>query len=308
MSDPVVMVRGLRKEYGNTVALANLDLEIPRGARFGLLGPNGAGKSTTFGILCGWLRATAGSATVLGTPTPELHQLRGRVTALPQDAYLPDHVPLLEQLTHYRRLSGAPADQARADARGALEAVGLGDSLQRRGHELSHGMHKRAGLAQALLCDPEVMFLDEPTAGLDPKSARQIKDLIARQPPQTTVVLSSHNLSDVQELCTHGAILDRGQLVTAGMMETLTRRGAEVTIETRPDAALPWDALRNAFGPDGAQQPQPHILRIVFPTDADPATVIGQALQILLNHHVPVLGVQRGTSLERAFMQLTASS
>ncbi len=106
MSEPVVVVRGLGKRYGEVTALSGLDLTVERGSIFGLLGPNGAGKSTTFNILCGWVRATAGEASVLGVPSRAVHRLRGRLSALPQDARFPPQIPVRRQLEHFAVLSG----------------------------------------------------------------------------------------------------------------------------------------------------------------------------------------------------------
>lgn len=305
MSDVVVELEGLRKLYGRTVAVDGVDLKIPRGALFGLLGPNGAGKSTTFGVLCGWLRQTAGTASVLGTPSDRLFTLGGRVAALPQDASFPRQVSVHSQLSHFGRLNGMSSDEARQEAARVLDAVGLPDVGRQRGFELSHGMLKRVGLAQALMGNPEVVFLDEPTSGLDPASARKIKDVIAAMVPACTVILSTHNLAEVQELCSHGAILDRGRLVAAGTIDDLTRRGAELTIEIREGAGLPSSALCAAFG-DDAVEVHPRLLRIRFAAQEDPADAIKRALRILLDNDVAILGVHRGTTLETAFLEATS--
>lgn len=305
MSDVVVALAGLRKLYGRTVAVDGMDLEIPRGALFGLLGPNGAGKSTTFGVLCGWLKQTAGTATVLGTPSDRLFTLGGRVAALPQDASFPRQVSVYSQLCHFGRLMGMTSGEARRQTTRVLEAVGLPDIGKRRGHELSHGMLKRVGLAQALIGNPEVIFLDEPTSGLDPVSARKIKDVIAAMVPSCTVILSTHNLAEVQELCSHGAILDHGRLVVSGTIDDLTRRGAELTIELREGGLLPTSDLQAAFGED-AVEIHPRLLRIRFSSQEDAADAIKRALRILLEHDVAILGVHRGTTLETAFLEATS--
>ena len=225
MSESVIQTEGLGKRYGHTLALDGLDLAVPRGSIFGLLGPNGAGKTTTFGILCGWLAPTAGFASVLGQAPQQLHRLHGRAAVLPQDALFPPQVPVLPQLCHYGRLMGL-GTSALAEAERVIDAVGLTEAKRLRGDQMSHGMMKRLALAQALLGRPELVLLDEPTSGLDPKSARAIKDLIASLAPATTVLLSSHNLAEVQEVCTHGAILDHGKLVASGSIDELTRRMA----------------------------------------------------------------------------------
>jgi len=301
--DVVIRTEGLCKHYGPTPAVDGLDLEVPRGSVFGLLGPNGAGKTTTFGMLCGWLAPTRGRAEILGLRPRDLHRLRGRVAVLPQDAELPAQVSVTLTLAHYGRLMGLGQDAHRHVA-SALERVGLADAARLRGDQLSHGMLKRVALAQAILGEPEVVLLDEPTSGLDPKSARAIKDLIAGLAPKTTVVLSSHNLAEVQELCTDGAILDRGKLVLAGSMDAITRRGAEVQFHSRAESAWPVEALAQAFGRD-AVIAEPAHLRLRFSSQADPAEIIGRALRMLLDAGVPILGVERGTSLERAFLEVT---
>jgi ABC-2 type transport system ATP-binding protein len=304
MSDPVVSIRGLRKVYGSVVAVDNMDMEVPRGALFGLLGPNGAGKSTTFGICCGWLRPTAGEASLLGVPSDRLHELRGRLAALPQDAWFPRHIPVHIQLTHFGRLGGLPKAEAVRETERVLDQVGLAHAAGRKGIELSHGMLKRVGLAQALIGKPEVVFLDEPTSGLDPASGRKIKDVIASLAPAATVVISSHNLAEIQEICTDGAILDHGKLVVKGTIDDLTRRSAEIAVEVRVGTELPEAAMHEAFGAEHVAV-EPGVIRVTFSSQEDVAEVIATALRILLDANVPVLGVHRGTSLETAFLEIT---
>jgi ABC-type multidrug transport system ATPase subunit len=307
VSDIVVRAGALRKSYGRIVAVDALDLEVPRGAVFGLLGPNGAGKSTTFGVLCGWLRADRGEATVLGVPSQRLWQLRGKVGAMPQDAAFPPQLSVHRQLTHLAVLAGQSTDEAERDATRVLTVVGLGDAAHKKGNELSHGMHKRVGLAQALLGSPEVLFLDEPTSGLDPASARQVKDLIASLAPSATVIVSSHNLAELQEICTHGAILDRGKRMAYGTIAELTKQGTQVTFELSPKQPPPMDKLAATFGA-GAVRLSGTLLEVVCKSDDDVAEVISRALRILLDHGTQVLGLKRGTSLERAYLEVTKKS
>ena len=299
-----VEARGLHKWYGRTHAVDGLELSVPTGSVYGLLGPNGAGKSTTFGVLCGWLHASSGTTRVCDVPSGELHRLRGRVAALPQDANFPPHVTVRKQLAHFGRLQGLAATAALSEADRVLERVDLRDAARMRGSELSHGMAKRVGLAQALIGAPKVLFLDEPTSGLDPRSARRIRDLVESLAPEATVVVSSHNLAEVQEICTHGAILDRGRLTVAGTIDALTRRENEILIVVEPNAALPEAALTAAFGPDAISRTGADRLVIRYASDRRPSDVIGHALRILLDSGTPILG-ERGTSLESAFLELT---
>ncbi len=303
----VVQCEGLVKAYGAQRAVDGLNLEVPQGAIFGLLGPNGAGKSTSFGILCGWLSPTAGRSTVLGVPSSELWRVAGRVSALPQDAHFPAQLTLRQQLVQYARSAGMQTAAARKDADRVLELVGLQEAAGKRSGQLSHGMHKRAGLAQALLGNPEVVFLDEPTSGLDPRTARHIKDLIGSLAGKATVVVSSHNLAEVQEICTHGAILDRGRLLVSGTIASLTRQGAEFSIRCGrlPDAA--FAELGAVFGAQNVARLTPLSVRITYTTDRAQDEVTSQALSTLLAAGATVVEVNPGTSLETAFMNLTGS-
>jgi ABC-2 type transport system ATP-binding protein len=309
VSDMAVQIDGVVKIYGAQRALDGLTLNIPKGSIYGLLGPNGAGKSTAFGVMCGWLQPTTGSARVLGVPSSDVWRLAGRVTALPQDAAFPAQLTIRQQLAVYARAGGIAASAAVAEADRVLAMVGLSDAGNKRGNQLSHGMHKRAGLAQALLGNPEVIFLDEPTSGLDPVTARSIKDLIGAMGEHATVVVSSHNLMEVQEVCTHGAILDHGRLLTSGTISDLTRRGAEISIGVRSmnDGAL--KALQIRFGMAGViPDPVAGVLRICFEAGADVADINRDALRILLDNQIPILDLSRGTSLERAFIAMTGAA
>ena len=295
---------GLSKRYGSVQALDGLSLEVPEGAVFGLLGPNGAGKSTTFGILCGWLRPSGGQVRVLGHAPSELYKLRGQVTVLPQDAALPSKLSLRKTLKHMGALMGMGPLECGREADRVLEAVGLKDAAKQRGHELSHGMTKRAGLAQAILGEPKLLLLDEPTAGLDPHNARIVKDLIASQSPKATVLVSSHNLADIQEICTHGAILDHGKTQALGTIASLTRSSAEITIEFEKGANIPMDALSSHFGNDNLSL-SGEMLTIYFAQERKPSRVIHEAMSLFIDCECPVVGIQRGTSLETAFLSLT---
>ncbi len=300
-----VHAQGLTKRYGSIRALDGLDLEIESGSLYGLLGPNGAGKSTAFGILCGWLRADGGEANVLGVDVRRSHSLEGKVAALPQDATFPPQISVREQLVHFGRLLGMTGGKAKKDADRVLELVGLMEKKKARGRELSHGMSKRIGLAQALMGTPSLIFLDEPTAGLDPKNARAIKDLMAELVPRTTVVVSSHNLAEIQEVCSHAAILDHGKLRFSGPVDELTRTRGELVFELGEGPLPPLDELQQIL--NVAARLSPGLLEVSYGDDRDSAEVIRGCIEILFKHDVPLLGVRRGVSLEGAFLELTAA-
>ncbi len=305
MSD-VIRVQNLTKSYGRHVAIDQLSFTVPRGSVFGLLGPNGAGKSTTFGILCGWLRPDSGHAEVLGMPVGRVHELVGRVAALPQDASFAPDLPIWRELAHFARLSGVEPRDAERAARAALDRVGLSEAAHKRGGELSHGMAKRAGLAQCLVGDPELVLLDEPTAGLDPRHARQVRDLIRTMGGDTTVVVSSHNLAEIEELCSDGAILDRGRLSVSGTIDALTSRGELVMVELDGDAQRFAAQLMSLEGVEHVEVDRISYLSVRGTRGVAPAVLVPAVLQALLAAGAPVVGVTRGRSLEAAFLHVTA--
>ena len=310
MTQNVIELQSVRKTYGNVVALEQLSLEVPQGSIFGLLGPNGAGKSTTFGIVSGWRKYDQGQVKVLDRNVNELPQLHGAVATLPQDAAFPQQLSVFSQLKYFGRLMGMSSNEAENETRRVLEAVGLPEAAKSKGSELSHGMLKRIGIAQALLGTPQLILLDEPTAGLDPTSAHQIKDIVSRLAPKATVVISSHNLAEIQEICTHGAILDHGKLTIAGTIAELTQRGAEIYFDLEADAKLPLRLLWDTFGEDNVNHAlsgdKGATLCITFSSEQKSSEIIAKASTLLLENQVAILGVRQGKSLESAYMELTS--
>jgi ABC-2 type transport system ATP-binding protein len=228
MSAAAIRISGVTRRFGDLVALANVSLDIPARSVFGLVGPNGAGKTTLFSLVAGFLRPHGGSVEVLGVDVRRVSALHGRLAILPQDALFAPNVPILEQLIYLARLAGMERAEARREAALGLERVGLTEVARKISRVLSHGMAKRLGIAQAFLGQPEVILLDEPTAGLDPTNARVIRDLIARSRGNATLIISSHNLPEIQEICTHVAILDRGRLVLSNTIDAVVQRERKV--------------------------------------------------------------------------------
>src|SRR5262245_26135379 len=194
----VVRIEDLTKHFGRVKALEGVSFDTPANSIFGLVGPNGAGKTTLFSLAAGFLKPTRGWIEVLGIDVENISALRGRLSILPQDALFQANVPILEQLIFFGRLNGLSWEAARAEAIEALNIVGLGEAASRNPRVLSHGMAKRLGIAQAFLGAPEVVILDEPTSGLDPANARSIRHLVRDLRRTGTVVISSHNLREIQ--------------------------------------------------------------------------------------------------------------
>ncbi|AOS61709.1 ABC transporter ATP-binding protein [Actinoalloteichus hymeniacidonis] len=244
--------RGLRKTYGKTVAVDQVDLDVPSGAVLGMLGPNGSGKTTTIRMLLGLTQPTEGTVELLGRSMPdEARQVLPSVGALVEG---PGFHPHLSGRDNLRRCAAAEplietryAKQAVSEA---LERVGLADASDRPFKGYSLGMKQRLGLAAALLVPRNLVVLDEPTNGLDPAGTREIRQVIADlHQAGTTVIVSSHLLAEIEATCTHVAVLKRGLLVAQGSLGDLLSASNATLQVTTPDAERGVEALRSAGVP-----------------------------------------------------------
>lgn len=228
----VIETRGLTKTYGTVRALDGLDLSIPRGGVYGVLGPNGAGKSTLFRILLDLIRASDGSATVMGGGVGDLAAMR-RMGSMIETPRFPPYMSA-RQVLHWLVLEHGGA--AEADVPGWLERVGLTESADRKVRGFSVGMLQRLGVAAALLSKPELIILDEPTSGMDPPGIQEMRALIRSLADDdgVTVVLASHQLLEVQRVCDRVAILNRGKLVREGAVSELTAVGERLRLTAGP--------------------------------------------------------------------------
>ncbi|WP_412972190.1 ABC transporter ATP-binding protein [Glaciecola sp. MF2-115] len=207
----LISATGLTKSYGAKLALDNVSFEINKGAPVALVGPNGAGKTTLFSLLCGYIFPSSGELSILGGPAGRQH-LFGQLAALPQDAQLDPRFSIIHQLSFYGQLQGFSRAQAKKESERVLELVGLSEVANQRPKDLSHGMRKRVTIGQALFGNPQVVMLDEATAGLDPIHAREVRELVSSLSSETTFILSSHDLSELERLCGQVLHLNHGVL------------------------------------------------------------------------------------------------
>lgn len=233
LPDTVIELTQLTKDYETGFlrkkrvrALDHLSLEVRRGEIFGFLGPNGAGKTTTLKLLMRLIYPTSGTARILGRPIDDV-ETHSRIGYLPENPYFYDYLTGRELLDYTAALFGMPRDVTANRGRELLALVGLDSSrANRQLRKYSKGMLQRIGIAQALVNDPEVVFLDEPMSGLDPIGRREVRDLLLSLREQgKTVFFSSHILSDVEALCDRAAILSRGKLHRSGTVQELTGSG-----------------------------------------------------------------------------------
>jgi ABC-2 type transport system ATP-binding protein len=242
----VIEISELRKTYSvgffkktEKVALKGLSLEVREGEVFGYLGPNGAGKTTTLKLLMGLMFPTGGSAKILGLDIN--HPLvRTSVGFLPEQPYFYDYLTASELLEYYAQLSGVPVKDRGLRVKKMLERVGLADSAHTQLRKFSKGMLQRAGIAQAIIHDPKIVFLDEPMSGLDPIGRREVRDLIEELHDEgKTIFFSTHILTDAETLCDRVAVLNKGELRGVGVVaDLLSTAGAKVEIVWHGTSAI----------------------------------------------------------------------
>jgi ABC-2 type transport system ATP-binding protein len=303
MTASAIRASGLVKRYRDVVAVAGLDLEVRSGECFGLLGPNGAGKTTTVEMLEGLLRPDEGTIEVLGMRwTEHERELRERIGVALQETQLADKLTVVETLRLFRSFYRRGHDVERV-----LEQVQLGEKRKAWVSKLSGGQRQRLAIACALVADPDVLFLDEPTTGLDPQSRRQLWDVVtAFRAAGGTIVLTTHYMDEAEKLCDRIAVVDLGRIIAQGTPRELIRtlggdHVVEVTLEEGA-AALAPEALADLPSVRSAHAEAGHlVLTVAEPHVAVPALLArvaerGQRLASLATRHA---------SLEDVFVSLT---
>ena len=234
--EPAIRCEGLTKHFRDVVALNGVDLEVPAGVIFGFLGPNGAGKTTFIRLLTGLDRPTAGQATVLGQDVGATSQsLRHRTAYLDQQPQFYGWMTGRETVEFIGGLFGLKGKELSSRADQVLEDTGLTSAAKRRVGGYSGGMKQRLGLAQALINEPELLFLDEPASALDPAGRRDILDIISGMRGRATVFMSTHILADVERVCDQVGIINEGRLVVKSSLEELQQRHARPVFILEPE-------------------------------------------------------------------------
>jgi len=327
LNDAVILTRGLGRRFTHgeqhVEALSGLDLEVRRGEVFGLLGHNGSGKTTTVRLLNGILRPSTGTATVLGLdPGRDGPALRARSGVLTETPALDERLSAHETLALFGRIYGLSRTFAAARATALLEAFALADRAKDVVGSFSRGMKQRMALARTLVHEPELIFLDEPTAGLDPVAARDVHDLVrtVTAGQGRTVVLCTHNLMEAQRLCDRVAVLRRGVMVALGAPAALGHgaRGGHVRLEVPAERrARAIEAVRDALDVHGAEHRGGGEGSGVRAGDAPGEVVLDDAAPVrvaaavaaLVHAGVPVFAaVPSETSLEDAYFELVGDA
>ncbi|WP_299029680.1 ABC transporter ATP-binding protein [uncultured Thermanaerothrix sp.] len=306
MSQYAIRTEHLSRAFGALRAVEDLTLEVPAGILFGFLGPNGAGKTTTIRLLLGLLPPTAGTAFVLGYDVrTQANAIRARCGALLEHAGLYERLSAADNLEFFGRVARLPRDERQARIRQLLTDLGL---WERRGEPVvtwSRGMKQKLAIARALLHRPDLLFLDEPTAGLDAVSAAALREDLVRLARQEgiTIFLTTHNLSEAERLCQQVAVIREGRLLAVGSPEALRRqRRAPVHLVTSGLTPAVLEGLRATFGVEVIQSGEAdgH-----WAVNLGPQQSVAPLVAYLVQHGVAVEEVRREhVSLEEVFLSL----
>ena len=296
MTGPAVDIEYVRKRYGGTEALAGVSLSVPRGSVFGLLGPNGAGKSTLVKVLLTIVRPTECRGTMLGARIGDRKTL-AKVGYLPEHARFPGYLTGRQVLEHSAGLAGASAAETRKRIPALLELVGAASWAHLKVGTYSKGLGQRIGLAQELVNEPEVVFLDEPTDGVDPEGRIEIRKMIERMRAEgRTVFVNSHLLAEVEQVADQVAILARGRVIESGPVAQLTRRARRYEIRTLGPVPL---ELRDRLTSGGLSVAGDSIA-----LEADDATPVQPVIDALRAAGVTIREIKEARySLEEIFLQ-----
>jgi ABC-2 type transport system ATP-binding protein len=313
MTTPVIEVERVSKAYGTQFALSDITFRVSSGTVLGLLGRNGAGKTTTLRILAGVTRPTTGSVSIDGINGPQSSvQLRGSLGYLPESAPLYPELRVAEHLVFRAALKGIPRRKRHEQVKRALSRVGAWQLRDRCCAHLSRGMRQRVGLADAILAEPKVLLLDEPTAGLDPNQTRETRELIRSLRPTSTVVVSTHLLAEVDALCDSAIVIDYGRIVAEGTLPELYAMGrsTELVLTMRSSAERARSVLEDGFATHVVVESlEPGIVRAVVgcPPDTGVEYFAERVTLAITSQGIPLREVTKRTpSLEQIFAELTA--
>ncbi len=233
MSEQAITIQNLTKKFEDKFALDNLSLQVAKGELFGLLGPNGAGKTTALSILCGLIKPTSGTAQVYGYDTQkETKKVKELIGVCIQETAIYPYLTGKENLELFGNLYGMNKKAVKERSAMLLSKMGLAEDAKRLTAKYSGGMKRRLSLALALIHDPQIAFLDEPTVAMDPQSRRAVWDYIRTLKPQgKTVILTTHSMEEAQELCDRAGIIDHGKLIALGTPKELIAKNGVKNLE-----------------------------------------------------------------------------
>lgn len=313
LPEPLLVATNLKKSYGQRKALVGLTFSLQAGHILGFLGPNGAGKTTAIRILTTIMEADSGSFIINGIPSDRPNEIRRKIGVLPENLGFPKQMTGLEYLTYYGQLFGQSPGQARAKSSTLMEEVGMAQRARSLIGSYSHGMRQRLGIARALINEPSVLFLDEPTLGLDPRGQKELLELIRRitRERNVGVILCSHALSEIEEVCDDVVILNMGHIIASGPVDAVVGKTQRNGIRVRVPAEFVAKATQTLLMEDGvtnviSENSSTGWLKVDAPNLSDGLTS-NRILGTLIRVEIPVLAFESGSGgrLQDVFLQLT---
>ena len=304
---PVIEVRNLSKSYGDRLAIDHLNFSVSKGEVVGFLGPNGAGKSTTMKIITGYMSPSDGEVKVAGFDVfNDPLEVKRRIGYLPETPPVYGDMRVDDYLKFVARIKGVSTDNVNNLVDAAIEKTNLGEVRRRLIQNLSKGFKQRVGIAQALVSDPEILILDEPTVGLDPKQVMEVRDLIRQLKGQHTIILSTHIMSEVQANCERAIIINRGKIVAEDSLQGLAKRmsgGARLELRLRRG----HDSLAKLLtAAQGVHSVQVSGQQLLVDTDGQENTLEALAKQAVEQGCGLLEMRSHAASLEDIFIHLTA--
>lgn len=297
-------VTELRKNFGKVQALQGLTFSLPEGVCCAFVGANGAGKTTTFSLVGGFLRPASGKISIAGNQVASLQGAHGKVGILPQDMRFFEERTLSSQLLLFAKLVGFAGQEAESEVERVLSAVALSEKRNQPARALSRGMRVRLGIAQALIGSPPLILLDEPMAGLDPVVRSQIRELIGSLGEKTTVVISSHELGELQNFCDYICIIDKGQCVFVGPMKQVLQSDVKrvtYSLERLPDDLTELTNLLSSHEVSSVDKDNALIVEFAQSSLAEVNKIV---LAWLLKEQIPILEVSFEDSLQEAYLRI----
>lgn len=306
---PILEMKGVIKRYGKRLALDGFDLVVPQGSVFGLVGSNGAGKTTTMMIIAGLTKRNAGTVRLFGGGDYDSVEHAGRISMMPQDSDLPSDACVRELLMYYAELQGISRKDAGREVMDVIEWVHLSDRINSCVRTLSHGMKRRVVIAQALLGNPELIMLDEPLSGLDPREVINVRNMLINRRGRQTIIISSHNLHEVELVCDHVAFIENGRTIRQDTMKSMTGH-TSLLLYHLADWCGNEDELRKIVKcldidlqecsvSDGAK----YLLSCKYDERLQTASDVNAGiLGYLLEKGMGILSVHRGEGLEKVFI------
>lgn len=303
----IIECKNLSRSFGTIRALDDLSVTIPARASTGLVGPNGAGKTTFFAMLCGFLHPDKGSISVLGHK-PDSARLKGRVGILPQDIPLMRGISVHAQMLLFARLQGMNAATSRVEIDRIIQLVNIGSLIKQFPETLSHGQRKRITLAQALIGKPDLILLDEPTSGLDPVAANEVRTIIQKLRQEHSLIISSHNLDEIKNVCDEIIIIDKGKLVRYSRIDDLVERNNTLNLLLEQPITEPLLQSVNTLPSVvkiNIDENNPQRLTIIFQAEI-PDQVQLQILELLQKNGIGILEFSRGSAFSDKVVELVS--